>query len=101
MNFKEYIEMHREGIYSKINEYIPNREPKEYYEIVREYVTRQGSYRRPCLLMLSGEMFGAKYDDLLLPAATIQLSEDWILMHDDIEDDSELRSFMLNTVLDI
>ncbi len=91
MNFKEYIESHRKEIYAKISEYIPEKEPREHYKMVREYVTRQGSYRRPGLLMLSGEMFGARPEELLLPSAAIQLSEDWILMHDDVEDDSELR----------
>ena len=36
-------------------------------------------------------MFGAPKEELMLPAAAMQLSEDWILIHDDIEDNSELR----------
>ena len=58
---------------------------------MRDYVDRQGSYRRPGLVMLTGQLFGAKPEDLILPAAAQQLSEDWILMQDDAEDDSELR----------
>ncbi len=91
VNFKEYIELHRKDIYSKISEYVSGGEPSEHYNIMKEYSDRQGSYRRPGLLMLSGEMFGAKPEELLLPAAAMQLSEDWILMHDDVEDDSEMR----------
>ncbi|MDE1822945.1 MAG: polyprenyl synthetase family protein [Candidatus Micrarchaeota archaeon] len=91
MNFKEYIEVHRKAIYSRICEYIPLKEPVEHYKIVREYSDRQGSYRRPALLMLSGQMFGAKPEELVLPAAAMQLSEDWILIHDDIEDHSDMR----------
>ncbi len=91
MDFREYVESHREEIHSTIMEYLPLKEPKDYARIVREYSERQGKYVRPGLLMLCGEMFGAKPKDLLLPAAAMQLSEDWILMHDDVEDDSELR----------
>ncbi|MDE1768879.1 MAG: polyprenyl synthetase family protein, partial [Candidatus Micrarchaeota archaeon] len=91
MDFRQYVASHSEEIYSKIMGYLPMREPTEHYKIVREYSERRGSYRRPGLLMLTGQMFGAKIENLILPAAAMQLSEDWILMHDDIEDDSELR----------
>ncbi len=91
MNFKEYIELHRNEVYSKICDYIPIKEPVEHYKMVRDYSDRQGSYRRPGLLMLSGQVFGALPEDLLLPAAALQVSEDWILIHDDIEDHSEMR----------
>lgn len=91
MDFREYVESHREEIHSTIMKYLPLKEPKDYTRIIREYSERQGKYFRPGLLMLSGEMLGAKPKDLLLPAAAMQLSEDWILMHDDVEDDSEMR----------
>lgn len=91
MNFKEYIELHRSKVYSKICEYVPIKEPQEHYRIMRDYIDRQGNYRRPGLVLLSAQMFGAKVDDALLPAAAIQLSEDWSLLQDDAEDDSELR----------
>lgn len=91
MNFKEYIEKYREFVYSTICSYVPIKEPKEFYSIAREYIDRQGSYRRPGLLMLTGQLFGADIEELRLPAAAQQLSEDWILMQDDCEDDSDLR----------
>ncbi len=91
MNFKEYIEIHRPSIYAKICEYVPMAEPKAHHQIMRDYIDRQGAYRRPGLVMLTGELFGAKPEDLVVPAAAEQLSEDWILMQDDVEDDSELR----------
>ena len=91
MKFNEYIESQREGVYSTICRYLPIKEPMDHYRIAREYTDRQGSYRRPGLLLLSSEMFGAKPGEALLPAAAMQLSEDWILVHDDVEDNSELR----------
>ncbi len=91
MDFKEYVSSNKNQIYSKIMEYLPLKEPKEHYIMVRDYSERQGGYRRPGLIMLTGQMFGAKPEDLILPAAAMQISEDWILIHDDIEDNSELR----------
>ncbi|MGC8587030.1 MAG: polyprenyl synthetase family protein [Candidatus Micrarchaeia archaeon] len=91
MNFKEYIELHRNNIYSTICSYMPLKKPEEFYGIMRDYIDRQGSYRRPGLVMLSGQLFGASIDNLTLPAAAEQLSEEWILMQDDVEDDSDLR----------
>ncbi|MDE1855992.1 MAG: polyprenyl synthetase family protein, partial [Candidatus Micrarchaeota archaeon] len=91
MTFKDYIETYRQQVYEKICEYIPIKEPQEHYRIMREYIDRQGSYRRPGLVLLTGQMFGAKPRDFMLVAAAQQLSEDWILMQDDSEDDSEMR----------
>ncbi|HUB92629.1 MAG TPA: polyprenyl synthetase family protein [Candidatus Saccharimonadales bacterium] len=91
MEFREYIALHRSRIHSKILEYLPLKEPLEYSRMIRDYPDRQGKYVRPGLLMLCGELFGAKPKDLILPAAVMQLSEDWILVHDDVEDDSDLR----------
>ena len=89
--FKELIEAYRPLIYGKICEYVPMKEPQEHYRIMRDYIDRQGKYARPGLLVLVGLMYGAKPNDLILPAAAQQLSEDWILIQDDAEDDSELR----------
>ena len=94
MNFKEYIEIHRPSIYSKICEYVPLKEPIEHHKIMRDYIDRKGNYRRPGLVMLTGQIFGAKPEELIIPAAAEQLSEEWILMQDDAEDDSELRRGM-------
>ncbi len=90
-SFKEFIALHKAAVYSKICEYVPVKEPKDFYEIMRDYVDRQGSYRRPGLVMLTGRLFGVSEEELLLPAAAQQLSEDWILMQDDVQDDSDLR----------
>ncbi|MGC8676234.1 MAG: polyprenyl synthetase family protein [Candidatus Micrarchaeia archaeon] len=91
MNFKEYIEAHRSAVYDTICRYVPVKEPVENHGIMRDYIDRQGSYRRPGLVLLSAQLFGSSVEHALLPAAAQQLSEDWILMQDDVEDDSELR----------
>lgn len=91
MKFEDYIEQHRETIYKTICEYLPKKNPEEHYEMVRAYVDRKGKYVRPCLLLLWDELYGGTVDRAVLPAAAMQASEDWILIHDDLEDDNELR----------
>ncbi len=91
MNFKEFVEQYREPVYKKICEYIPIKEPAPHYKIMRDYIDRQGKYRRPGLLLLTAHLYGSTLEDAILPAAAQQLSEDWVLMQDDWEDDSELR----------
>lgn len=60
-------------------------------EIVEVYPKRMGKYFRPCLVMLLGEAMGVPRDLLINTAAAQQISEEWILIHDDIEDDSMVR----------
>jgi len=61
------------------------------WQVVREYPKRQGKYLRPSLLMLTLEALGGDPKRGLKTAAAIQISEDWLLIHDDIEDDSLKR----------
>ncbi len=89
--FKEFVEAHRSHIYKKICDYVPVKEPVAHYKIMRDYIDRQGKYRRPGLVLLTAYLYGATLKDAIIPAAAQQLSEDWILMQDDVEDDSELR----------
>ena len=59
-----------------------------HWRLVREYPQRQGKYLRPILVLLSGLSMGANIGKLLKTATAMQLSEEWLLIHDDIEDGS-------------
>lgn len=91
MKFEDYLAKHKDAIYNSICEYVPKDCPEAHYKMVREYVDRRGKYARPALLLLWAELHGAKAEQALLPAAAMQCSEDWILMHDDWADSNELR----------
>lgn len=91
MAFEEYSKDNSDAIYNEIIKYIPKREPLEHYEIVQDYTHRRGKYMRPNLLLLWAELFGGEKDKAFLPACAIQIAEDWLLMHDDWEDDNKLR----------
>ncbi len=70
---------------------IPKKYKKEldfYWKTVNEYPLRQGKYLRPALLLLTCEAMGGKIGDALKSACAMQISEEWILVHDDIEDGS-------------
>ena len=68
-----------------------NKELDLYWKINREYPERKGKYLRPALVLLTLEALGRKDTFASKVAAAMQLSEDWILIHDDIEDHSETR----------
>lgn len=60
-------------------------------EMLRYYPDAIGKYSRPMIMSLCAMSLGAEYEDCILPAAAIQLSEDFVLVHDDIVDKSLLR----------
>lgn len=90
-SFKEFLGSHKEKVYEKICEYIPADDPVFAGKIMRCYVDRKGQYRRPGYLLLWTALYGGNIEDAILPAAVQQVSEDWILMHDDIIDNNDLR----------
>ncbi len=65
-----------------------------HWKTVKEYPLRKGKYLRPTLLLLTCGALGGDAKNALKTAAAMQLSEDWLLAHDDFEDDSlERRGF--------
>lgn len=61
------------------------------YKMMRDYPSRPAKGLRPFLCVTSCRAAGGKEGDALLTAACIELFQHWILIHDDIEDGSELR----------
>jgi len=69
--------------------------PKKYldsvgyhWDTVREYPLRKGKYLRPTLLILTAKALGVDINKVVKTAAAMQISEEWLLAHDDFEDDS-------------
>lgn len=61
------------------------------FQMVSDYPNRKGKYLRPTLLMLTAQSLGFPLEKSIFTAAAMQTSEDWILGHDDIEDQSVER----------
>ena len=56
-----------------------------------EYLGRAGKALRPALCLATCEAFGGTVDDALPSAVALELLHTAFLVHDDVEDDSELR----------
>lgn len=69
----------------------PIREVDLLYKMMRDYPSRQAKGMRPFLCVTTCEAAGGRKGDAILTAACIELFQNWILIHDDIEDGSELR----------
>lgn len=62
-----------------------------YQKISSDYPKRKGKYVRPSLVLLIAQAMGFSEKKAIKTAAAMQVSEDWILIHDDLEDDSFQR----------
>ena len=60
----------------------------EHWDIITDYPSRRGKYLRPALVMLMAEAMSGSSDKAVYTATAMQMSEDWILIHDDWEDGS-------------
>jgi geranylgeranyl diphosphate synthase type II len=76
-----------------VREYLPALEPRRYlYDLVADYPGRGGKMMRPSLCIAVARALGAPLDRLLLAvAASIELMHNAMLVHDDIEDESDRR----------
>ncbi|MGP8125221.1 MAG: polyprenyl synthetase family protein [Nitrososphaerales archaeon] len=61
------------------------------YRMMRDYPSRPAKGMRPFLCITACRAAGGDGKGALLTAACIELFQNWILIHDDIEDGSELR----------
>jgi geranylgeranyl diphosphate synthase type II len=78
-------------IWPELQKYLPNKEPRFHYDMVRDYPQRGGKYLRAGLILLSCEAFGGNPAKAVRTAAAMEASQNWILIHDDIEDHSDER----------
>ncbi|MBD3168197.1 MAG: polyprenyl synthetase family protein [candidate division Zixibacteria bacterium] len=61
------------------------------YDMMRDYPNRSGKGLRPTQCVLYCEAFGGVEEHALRTAAALELFQNWIVIHDDIEDGSYLR----------
>lgn len=65
--------------------------PREVYGLIEEFLKRGGKRVRPALCLLSCEAVGGTAEQALPAATALELFHSFSLVHDDLEDDSELR----------
>ncbi|MDD5033123.1 MAG: polyprenyl synthetase family protein [Methylococcaceae bacterium] len=72
--------------------YLPSGAPQRYlYDLIADYPLRGGKMMRSSLCIATARIFGAKLEDAMGSAVAIELLHNALLIHDDIEDDSEER----------
>jgi geranylgeranyl diphosphate synthase, type II len=77
---------------SALLDYLPAREPRRHlYDLVADYPQRGGKMMRSSLCIAAACAFGARPQDALEVAVSIELLHNALLIHDDIQDDSEQR----------
>jgi geranylgeranyl diphosphate synthase type II len=91
IDFKEILAKNKPIIWVEIQKFLPKEGPFDFVEIVNEYPRRQGKYGRGTLVLLACEALGGDPSKAVRTAAAMQMSEDWILIHDDWADNSEER----------
>ena len=103
IDFSQVLEEKKKIVWREIEKYLEDlikfprycRIPPKYQslalfhqKITSEYPQRKGKYIRPTLVLLTAAAMGFPEEKAIRTAAAMQVSEDWILNHDDIEDDS-------------
>lgn len=88
----ERLSVYKAELDSVLTTYLPEREPaQQLYDLVRDYPTRSGKGLRPALCMASCAAFGGTTAAAARTAASVEMFHNGFLIHDDIEDGSELR----------
>lgn len=73
-------------------QYLPKAEPRRYlYDLISDYPLRGGRAMRPSLCIATARAFGADLADAVHTAVSIELLHNAMLIHDDVQDESELR----------
>jgi geranylgeranyl diphosphate synthase type II len=85
-----------ENVRSLLPEHHPRPEIELLYAMMRDYPERGGKGIRSELLLLSARAYGVvtgspEWTAALWLATTVELFQNWVLIHDDIADDSEER----------
>jgi geranylgeranyl diphosphate synthase type I len=88
----EILEEYKGDVEAELERHLPRKgDPSEFYASVWDLIDRGGKRIRPALVFLASECVGGSRSDALGAAAAVELLHNMTLVHDDIEDQSELR----------
>lgn len=91
-DFLNELEVYTAMAHKAAISYLPDREATDYLVApASEYLRRKGKGLRPALCLATCRAFGGDVEDALPTAAAIELLHTAFLIHDDVEDESELR----------
>jgi len=91
----EQLKLNKDSVDKLILDFLPKRdemnEIQNFYDMMRDYPSRPGKGLRSSLCILTCETFGGERKKAIRTAAALEVFQNWILIHDDIEDSSEMR----------
>lgn len=91
----EFLKETKKQIDAHIFDFLPSEhdrpEVRQFYEMMLDYPLRAGKGLRPAICLLICEAFGGNPQKAINTAAALELLQNWALIHDDIEDGSDLR----------
>jgi geranylgeranyl diphosphate synthase, type II len=95
VNLLELLSANKRQVDKIILNFLPDRHRNEeistLYTMMRDYPARGGKGLRGSICLLWCELFGGLKKNALITASALELFQNWILIHDDIEDESDLR----------
>lgn len=91
----EFLKETKKQIDAHIFDFLPSEhehpEVHQFYQMMLDYPLRAGKGLRPAICLLICETFGGDPRKAVNTAAALELLQNWALIHDDIEDGSDLR----------
>jgi len=90
MDIYPHISSHLSEVEAEMERDLSKEDPRV-YGLLLPFIRRGGKRIRPALALLSCKAAGGRYEDMISPAAIIELFHNFTLIHDDIEDDSRFR----------
>jgi geranylgeranyl diphosphate synthase type II len=89
---KEVLADYGGTVRARMMRYLPQGEPQHWlYGPMADYPRRGGRGLRPTICVATARAFGAPVEDAVLTAVSIELMHNAMLIHDDIQDESEER----------
>jgi geranylgeranyl diphosphate synthase type II len=83
---------YRDAVLPIIDGVIPSGQPQRHlYDLLREHLRRPGKGMRPALCLATTMAFGGRQEEALPTAGALELLHNALLVHDDVEDESEYR----------
>ncbi|HEX7440089.1 MAG TPA: polyprenyl synthetase family protein, partial [Caldimonas sp.] len=94
-DLQETMQQMKARVVEEILALVPRRSPRaELYDLMRDYVVREGKGLRPTLTIASCVALGGAMEDAVRAAGALELFHNGFLVHDDIADESTHRRGM-------
>ena len=98
MEPKQFMDYYKKKVEDELKKFFENKKKnvenpllRNAVETIEEYTLRGGKRIRAILMILGYKMFGGEGEEIVRAASSLELIQSYLLIHDDIMDESELR----------